>query len=298
MLYPQPEEQHYPEVVKLRVTRDSPLTPLGIQIKVFNNDNGTRVVASGVQDGPMYRSGLNENDIFLTVDNLNIHTSDHLFSAIKDKTDMEVVVKRMSRSRGEGRRENKIHTFDITLSRELGLGLNLKMIRSDYENEKAHTFLYVSELREYSNGNPGPGLIAGIRQYDLILKMNGVDIHTVAQVREVIEGEETVQCQVRRMIHQFKAYDENESSDEIVIIERAAGEPLGMSLSESYDGESVDPFLIVTKVRDGGAGFRAGVEIHDIIVQIGGEDVNDLDDLKARIAGAERIELTVRRASA
>jgi len=293
-----PEEQHYPEVVKLRVTRDSPSTPLGIQIGVFDNDNVTRVAVTEIQDGPLYRSGLMQNDIFLTVDNLNIHTSDDLSYAIEEKTEMEFVVKRMSRSRGEGCRGNKIHTFDVTISRQLGLGLNLKLIKSDYENEEAHTFLYVSELREYPNGDAGPGLVAGIRQYDLILKMNGVDIHTVADVKGVVEGEETVQCQVRRMIHHFKAYDENESSDEIVVIERAAGESLGLSLSESYDGDSIDPFLIVTKVREGGAGFRAGVEIHDIIVKIDDEDVNDLNDLKARIAGAERIELTVRRASA
>ena len=83
-----------------------------------------------------------------------------------------------------------------------------------------------------------------------------------------------------------------------MIVERQPGESLGLSISESYDGDAVDPFLIVTKVRDGGAGFRAGIAARDIIVKIDGKAVNDLDDLKAMIANAERVELTVRRASA
>ena len=288
------EERHYPEVVQLRVTLSSPSTDLGVVIEVYDDD---RVVAIEVEDGPLYRSGLMANDVFLTVDNYNIHTPEQYYHAIENKTDMVFVVKRMSRSRGEGRRENKIHTFEITPSHQLGLGLTLKGVKSGHQHKLSESFLYVNELREYPNGDAGPGLVAGLRQYDLILKMNDMEIHSIADVQKAMAGEETVECKVRRMIHHFTAYDENESADEIVIINRSPGESLGLSLSESYDHDSVEPFLVVTKVREGGAGYRAGVELRDVIVKIDGKDVHNLDDLKKMISKLDTFKFTVRRLS-
>ena len=290
--------------MQLRVTLDEPSTDLGIEIEVFENDGGTRIVASQVFDGPLYQSGLMENDVFLTVDHLNIHTPEDLYSAIQNKTDMEFVVKRMARSRGQGRRENKIYTFHINISRELGLGLNLKMITSDFENEKANTFLYVSELREYPNGEPGPGLVAGVRPYDLLLKMNGVEIHTIADVKGAIQGKETVQCEVRRMIRHLNEERARKMTspkhkrlyEEItVLMTRTGGESLGLSLSEAYCGGSDNPFVIVTNVRSGSVAERVGIKVRDIIWQVQQKPVLHIHDLKGIITGLDKFEITVRR---
>jgi S1-C subfamily serine protease len=218
---------------------------------------------------------------------------------------MELVVKRMSpQGQGDkGRRENKIHTFKITRSADLGLGLNLKEIKSGLGNGSSSRFLYVQELLEYANGDPGPGLVGGIRQYDLILKIHGVAIHTIADVRRAVEGQETVECEVRRMIRQFHADHPShpnkhaEAKQETVIVTRAAGESLGLGLSEAYGGESGDPFLVVTKVRPGSAGERAGIRVRDICWQVDEKDVIHLDEFKGAVSGLEKFQISLRRQS-
>ena len=299
---------HYPEIVLLNVIRDSPATKLGAKLaemhehghsSYYDDDEDSHMVVKHISAGPLLHAGLNLDDVILTIDDYNVATLKQLSSLVQNKTDMEFVVKRMSRSQGgKGRRENNTYTFNITISDEMGLGLNLKEIKSGLGERSSNTFLYVKDLREYPNGDPGPGLIAGVRPYDLLLKIKGTEIHTITDAKRAMEGEETVECEVRRLIHQFSAYDPNDqddSNEETVVVTRAAGESLGLALSEAYGAKSANPFLLVTKVRSGSAGERSGIQVHDIIRQVQHKEVSHLHDLQKGIDGLEEFELTVRR---
>merc|ERR1711981_619030 len=86
-----------------------------------------------------------------------------------------------------------------------------------------------------------------------------------------------------------------EAKQETVVVTRAAGESLGLGLSEAYGAESGDPFLVVTKVRPGSAGERAGILVQDILWQVAGKDVIHLDEFKGAVAGLEKFEISLRR---
>merc|ERR1711988_162090 len=159
-------------------------------------------------------------------------------------------VKRMTPSENaKGRRENKTYTFDVNVSDELDLGLNLKGIKSGLGEKSSDSFLYVKDLREYPNGDPGPGLVAGVRPYDLLLRINGVEIDAISDVKRAIKGKKTVQCEVRRMIRQLTVGRHRKLSlddplsdsgvhEETLVVTRTGGESLGLSLSEAYGGGS------------------------------------------------------------
>ena len=307
------EDQHnydgyYPEIVLLQVTRASPKEKMGAALSevhehghssYYDDDEETHVVVKNVSVGPLQRAGLKAHDVFLSINDHNVATLKQVSSLTEGKTDIEFVVKRMTPSQNvEGRRENKTYTFDINVSDELDLGLNLKAIKSGLGDKSSDSYLYVKDFREYPNGDPGPGLIAGVRQYDLLLKLNGMEIYTVADVRRAIEGEETVQCEVRRMIHQFGASHDKQqsaSNEAIVVVTRAPGESLGLSLVEAYGPEFIDPFLVVTKVRSGGPGERSGIKVRDIIWQVEEQDIFQVGDIKDIISGLEKFKITIRR---
>ena len=187
-------------------------------------------------------------------------------------------------------------------------GLNLKGIKSGLGEKSSESFLYVKDLREYPNGDPGPGLVAGVRPYDLLLRINGVEIDAISDVKRAIEGKKTVQCEVRRMIRQLTVGRHRKLSlddplsdsgvhEETLVVTRTGGESLGLSLSEAYGGGSDTPVLIVTKVRIGSLGERVGIRARDIIWRIQQKPVLHLHDLKELIAGLDKFEITVRRES-
>ena len=103
------------------------------------------------------------------------------------------------------------------------------------------------------------------------------------------------------MIRQFSAGhpshpDQHDEATKIsVVVTRSPGESLGLSLTESYGADSVDPFLVVTNVRPGLAGERAGIKLRDIIWRAEDEDVYSLDDLKESIKGLNKFRFIVRR---
>jgi len=265
-------------------------------------DETSHVVVQDVWDGQLYQGGLLVNDVVLTIDDYNVETLQQVASLVRGKVEMDFVVKRMSQSQGENsRRENKVHILNITICPTLGLGLNLQEIKSGLGDNSSNTFLYVKELREYSDFSPGPGLIAGVRQYDLLLRVNDRAVHTINDIRRAIEGQETAKCEVRRMIrhfsagHPFHPEQHNEAKEVDLTVTRAAGESLGLSLSESYGADSGKPFLYVTKVRKDSPGERAGIRVQDILWRAQGQDVHNLDDLKKLIARLGQFQLTVRR---
>ena len=281
----------------LDVRRASPETSMGAQvIETHVPSSGSCVLVQDVGTGPLYQSGLIAGDILLTVQNFNVETLEHFNSIVQGKTDMQFVVKRMSQKSqdGKGRRENKMHTCNITISNELGLGLQLKEVKSGTEESK--TFLYVKELREYPNGDPGPGLVAGVRQYDLVLRINDVAIHTIADAQRAIQGQQTAKCEVRRMIHRLSS-DQGDTEEVILTFAVAPDKSLGLSLTEAYRAKSVDPVLVVTNVRGGSAAERAGIKLRDIVCQVEGKDITILDDLKEKTRGLEKFKITVRRES-
>ena len=302
---------HYPEIVSLHVVRAFPTEKLGAELAEVrtirhnqedsdsdDEDKKPFVVVKNIRAGPFLRAGLNRNDVVLAIDDYNVTTLKQCYSLVQGKTDMEFVVHRMTRGRdGKGRRKHKIYTFNITISDELGLGLNLKEITSDYEDEEWNTFLYVNRLREYPNGDPGPGLIAGIQPFDLLLKINSVKIHSVSDIKHAIQGQRTAQCEVRRIIYEFNTYHTDRhcvSNKEIVIVTRAPDESLGLSLKKR-NNESADPFLVVTKVRSGSPSDRSGIKVRDIIWRVQEQRVTRLSDIKNIIDGLQEIEITLAR---
>ena len=297
---------HYPEIVLLHVRRDSPTEKLCAKLaevhehghsSYYGEEEESHVAVQRVLAGPLELAGLNVGDVLLAIDNYNVTTMNQFHSLVHGKTDMEFVVKRMTQGRdGTGRRENKTYTFDIPISDELDLGLNLKEIKSGLGEKSSNTFLYVKDFREYRNGNPGPGLRAGVQQYDLILKMNGMEVYTVADAKRAIEGEESVECEVRRMVHEFGAnhdIKQDALNEEIVVVTRAPGESLGLSLGEAYSAEFIDPFLVVTKVRSGSPGERSGIKVRDVIWQVEEQDVLHVCDIKKIIGDLEKFRITV-----
>ena len=279
----------------LRVKRASSATKMGAKLATVTGEMGSFVLVEDLFDGPLDESGLMIEDILLTVDDHSVQTLAQFNSIVEGKTEMDIVVKRMSqRQGGEGRRENKLYTINITISDQLGLGLNLKQIESGFENDSSNTFLYVKELLEYPGGDPGPGLTAGVRHFDLVLKINDMTVHTLADAKRAIEGQKTAKCEVRRMIR-YHPTQHAEAHEIDIVVTRAAGESLGLALSETYGADSTGPFLVVNKVRGGGAGERADIRVHDIVCRAQGQDIHHLDDLKKLIGGLEKFELTLRR---
>ena len=308
-------DDHYPEIVMLHVRRASPATKMNAKLAEVHapghssyydddDDETSHVVVQDVWDGPLYQGGLLVNDVVLTIDDHKVETLHQVGSLVQGKIEMDFVVKRMSQSQGkDDRRENKVHICNITIDAELELGLNLQEIKSGLGDSSSNTFLYVKELREYPDFAPGPGLIAGVRQYDLVLRINDMAVHTINDARRAIEGQKTAKCEVRRMIRHFSAghpyhpEQHAEAKEVNVVVTRNAGESLGLSLSESYGTDSDDPFLYVTNVRKDSPGERVGIRVQDIIWQAQGQYVHSLDDLKNTIARLEKFELTVRRQS-
>jgi len=288
------DQSYYPEIVMLDVRRDSPMTKMGAKLGTSYDDKGSFVVVDDVSDGPLFRAGLMQGDVLLTVNNRRVESMDQLNSVVEDETDMEFVVRRMSQA--QGRRGDKVYTCNITKSNELGLGLGLKRLRAGVGANASNTFLYVNELREYANGDAGPGLIAGVHQYDLILKINGMAIHTMSDAKQATQDTQIAEVQVRRMIRQARS-QEAATTQVTVVVTRGPGDSLGLSLSETYGAESAEPFLLVTKVRGGSVGERAGIMVNDIFAQVNGQSVHDLDELKQLIHGLEKFELTVHRQS-
>ena len=309
---------HYPEIVLLQVMRASPKEKMGAELSevhehghssYYDDDEETHIAVKNVSVGPLQRAGLKAHDVFLSINDHNVATLKQVSSLTEGKTDIEFVVKRMTPSQNaEGRRENKTYTFDINVSDELDLGLNLKAIKSGLGGRSSDSFLYVKDFREYPNGDPGPGLIAGVRPYDLILKINGVRIDAIADVKRAIKGKKTVQCEVRRMIRHLNARRHRRLSlddplsdagsrvhEETLFINRTGGESLGLSLSEAYGRGSDTPVLIVTKVRIGSVGDKVGIRVRDIIWQVEQKPVLHLHNLKELIAGLDKFEITVRR---
>ena len=312
-------EGHYPEIVLLRVTRDSPTEKMGVVLhevhehrhsSYFDDEEETQLIVERVKPGPFSDAGVRPHDVLLSINNHHVSTNKQVASLVRGKTDLECVVKRMSQSQNaRGRRENKLYTFNITVCDELNLGLDLKGIKSGLGDKSSDSFLYVKELREYPNGDPGPGLIAGVRPYDLVLKINDVEIHTVADVKRATEGQEMVECKVRRMIRELHTEKFREITseyapdspgriyEETLVVTRAANESLGLSLTEAYGGGSSDPIVIVTKVRSGGAGERCGFKVHDVISRVQQKEVSHVHDIQEIVHGLNTFEVTVRRES-
>merc|ERR1712048_1145462 len=112
--------------------------------------------------------------------------------------------------------------------------------------------------------------------------------------RRAIEGQDTAQVEIRRMIRQFSAGhpshpdQHHEATEVTVVVTRSPGESLGLSLTEAYGADSVDPFLVVMNVRPGLAGERAGLKVHDIIWKAEDADICCLEDLKESIKGLDK----------
>ena len=212
----QPERCHddgdYPEIVLLNVIRASPTEKMGAKLAEVHEegcssdssdeDGESYIAVKSIWAGPLLRGGLNPDDVLLAIDGYDVTTLKEFKSLVHGKTNMHLVVKRIPQSRnGKGRRDNNFYTFDIAISDKLGLGLNLAGIKSGLEETSSGTFLYVKNLLKHRNGDPGPGILAGVRPYDVLLKINGMKIHSIADAKRAIEGQNTAKCQVRRMTH-------------------------------------------------------------------------------------------------
>ena len=90
---------------------------MGAKLATVPGEMGSFVLVEDLFDGPLNESGLMIEDILLTVDNHSVQTLAQFNEIVEGKTEMDIVVKRMTqRQGGEGRRENKLYTINITIS--------------------------------------------------------------------------------------------------------------------------------------------------------------------------------------
>ena len=305
------DREVYPEIVLLHIRRHTAAVPLGAKLsEVYGNGHtdlisskeASFVVVKDVWNGPFFKGGLAVDDVILNVQNHFIENLKAMRQLIEGAREFDLIVKRMSVSDGgKGHRENKTYKCEVDIDGQLGMGLNLKEIQSGLGNTVSKTFIYVKELKEYPDGSAGPALVAGVRQHDLILKINNEPVHRIHDVRDVIRGHQTASLVIRRMVREYSSNHPHHpvhhrgANEVTVLIELNADEPMGLSISEAYGAAASEPFLVVQNVRRGSAADLAGVQYHDIIWQAAGEAVCHLDQMKSYIDGLSEFELVLRR---
>ena len=304
------ERDVYPEIVMLHIRRNTPDVSLGAKLAEVHGHGHTDshdstgasfVVVKDIWGGPFFKGGLAIDDVIITVEKHHVESLKELGSLIQGKREFDVVVKRMSSSGSEGHRESKTYKCDITIDGKLGMGLHLKEIQSGLGNTASNTFLYVKEIKEFPDGSAGPALVAGVRQHDLLIEINGVPVHTIRDAKNALHGKHTASVVLRRMIREYSAHhpfhpNHHHGAEQVTaIIERGNNESMGVSISEAYGTASPHPFLVIQNVRRGGAADRAGVQYHDIIWKVAGLDVYHLDEMREFIDGLTEFKLVLRR---
>ena len=301
----------YPEILLLHIRRDTPTVPLSAKVSQVHGHGHTDfhdskdvsfLVVKDVWGGPFYKAGVAIDDVILTVRNHHVESLKQVGELIEGRCEFDVVVKRMTASEdGSGHRRSKTHTCNVNIDGKLGLGLNLKEIQSGLGNRASKTFLYVKEVKQYPDGSPGPALVAGVRQHDLVLEINGAPVHCIRDAKNAIRGQQTASLVIRRMVREYSPHhphhpNHHHGAEQVtVLIARKEGESMGLSVTEAYGAASTQPFLVVQNVRSGGAADRAGIQYHDIIWKAAGEDVCHLDEMRQFTEGLNQFELAVRR---
>ena len=155
-----------------------------------------------------------------------------------------------------------------------------------------------------------PGLLAGLKVGDTIIKVDGIDL--VGGMKELkLEvkdsqhlGEVTllvdrVYVKGRYVPPQPKVHA-NGVYPEITkfVVQRKPGQSLGVNLSEIYgsgnEGYGLDKaYLLVNNVVAGSPAEQAGVKVDDSIISVNGTMVFNIEELKGRLGGANKIELIV-----
>jgi S1-C subfamily serine protease len=302
-------DDHYPEVLQLHVRRAKASDRLRVRLtEIFGHGNqasdisqDSHVVVKGVSPGPFEKAGILPNDVVLAVQNHFVCTVPELSKLVQGLQEFDVIVKRMASSKYEQHPRQKSFDCRVDVDAEVGLGLNLQEIQSGQGKTTSLTYIFVRGLTEHSNGKPGPSLLAGVRNYDLLLAVNDNEVYTIRDVQRQISNKSFAKLTLRRMVreyskdHPYHPCNQHAAQQFEVNLHRNPGQSLGVTLTEAYTADSGDPFLVVQRVGKGTPAYKAGILFHDIFWQVDGHDIFSLSDLKKFCEGRSSVTITIRR---
>lgn len=202
-------------------------------------------------------------------------------------------------------RQSNVIDLDIELDSNgmggVGLGARIIEVTSGLGADSSMTFLMLNSLIDYKDGRVGPAQSAGMKQYDLLLMVNGKEVNTLKEFVSFMGQTTTPKLTVRRIAFEFGSQSLFSSKETKGLVEvelsvtRDLSHGLGVSLNEAYRNGEHDPFIVVTAVRPETAAHSAGVHDQDLIMDIDGSGIYSIDDVRCAIEGKSEFKMTVQR---
>jgi hypothetical protein len=303
----------YPEVTRITLQR-KPGQSLGINIsEIFGSgnegyglDKAYLMVNKVVPGSPAELAGLRVNDTILACDGEMVFSIDALLGNARGKNRLELITNRMMECQPGGSfRQSNVIDLDIELDSNgmggVGLGARIIEVTSGLGADSSMTFLMLNSLIDYKDGRVGPAQSAGMKQYDLLLMVNGKEANTLKEFVSFIGQTTTPKLTVRRIAFEFGSQSLFSSKEAKGLVEvelsvtRDPSHGLGVSLNEAYRNGEHDPFIVVTAVRPETAAHSAGVHDQDLIMDIDGSGIYSIDDVRCAIEGKSEFKMTVQR---
>ena len=302
----------YPEITKLVIQR-KPNQSLGLNIsEVFGSgnegyglDKAYLMVNQVVSGSPAEVAGIHVDDTILSVNGTMVFDLPSLIELSKGRNKIEIVVNRMMENAAGGSfRQSNVIDVPVALDpagmKGLGLGARVIEVTSGLGVDSSVPFLMVCALNTYPNGQPGPSMMAGMKQYDLILMVDGEEVNSLKQLVIALKNKTQPVFTVRRLTFEFGNNSvftkESKALREVQLsVTRSQGAGLGVALNEAYRQGESDPFVVVTAVRADSAAASAGMMEQDLVMRIDDVDIFSIADVRAAIQGKNSFTVVVHR---
>jgi C-terminal processing protease CtpA/Prc len=181
------------------------------------------------------------------------------------------------------------------------LGLNLSTLDPAIrKNLKIDGGLLVEEVLDNS-----PAEKAGIKEGDILLKLDGKNVEDVGDIREKLDDLDKAQpmeVELLRNSEHLKLTVTPEKRDLNIMLAGMHGNYIGVEL-QGLDGDlasyfQADAGVLVARVENDSPAKQAGIRSGDVITQFNGEKVDSADDVRRmldKLDGQQSADLTVLR---
>ena len=252
-----------------------------------------------------HKAGLKVHDTVLSIDGEMVFSIKALKKQAAGRNRLEIIVNRLMEAKAGGSfRQANVVDMTVQLDPQgmggVGLGARIVEVTSGLGTSQSVPFLMVCALNPYNDGSPGPSMLAGVKQYDLVLMVDGKKVNALKELVVALRGKASTVFTVRRLAFEFggqSLFKKNSKGlkSKTLMVQREAGRGLGVSLNEAYRNGEAEPFVVVTAVRAGTAAEDAGLLEEDLIIRVDGVDIYSIDDVRTAMQGKTQFRVEVER---
>jgi S1-C subfamily serine protease/photosystem II stability/assembly factor-like uncharacterized protein len=234
--------------------------------------DGQATITQLLPESPAEKDGIKVGDVLRKIDGEDVGVFDELLDVLREKKVGDKVTLALRRGDEDVTVETKLTGRPGTSQRRAAPSVWLGVTGADQEGK-----IVLSSITE-----GGPSAKAGLKQGDIIAKVNDKDVADyeglIAQVRRMSAGDK-LKLQVTR----------GEESVEITVtLERRPGSgrqaPAQSNVFMGIRGENAETGgALLTTITDGGPSEKAGLKEGDVVLKIDGKDVADYQDLVTEI---------------